>query len=1612
MESSSKPTSTGFVKSLLYPSFTDAGSNETFRKYTNDMDESNIDDSESNNVTSQNVENKGFMQNDPHIDGSANFYFDHEQPTSSNPTQKDRTREDHKAYLTSPPKMMRRAQNVESQYFNEPVESVTSLQFSDMENDKEKEVYFSRHSQDSDHPDGDEDPDTGAAVSTFSQNSYVNTSLNTSVGAASSVLGYKFLPNDDGNGDEGDNANIAEDQDENEYDNNDIMTVNTEAATAGRKRLNKQKFVAKTTNISPPLKKEDEDADADEGNIKAAANPESPSLNKDDDMREDQNFTSNEKERNVHFDNQNYHPNIEECDSNESVMGSEHRSVTSSHFEGTVIGNDNIDESMGSVRLNKMRGNKTTGNPGITAALLRAMEEEQKEKNNHSAPDRTDTSKEDEKILTRSNTPPPIRFDMVDSTDHTAQKSARRKKIDIFPMTTPPSRSMSTSPENVNDIKAQIGMSPRLVLPTLDAADLLKVSNASSSTPGRTNTGSGGPDIRKGSISNDSQNTQSIGSNKGNLHSPQHMYNKRSTVNNQSYLSPFQRARKCLSVDYDDSVVEGYTVNDEFSLNDERTTGLWRPVTSQTPTRFDSRKIEQAKSWDVGGSRHYAIYGRDKVKFVREKNIFISDQQDMQSLNYSSKSSGQTRGDVDKGSLRFQQRGKESYGMSKSTSHKNNRFLKSHEFSPAVNKDANFTLLQSPQRVELERDDALDILACLVERSIAFHDHVNDPDNSISSSESSSSPCTSKSDNHSAGINQINPCVEALQLVSQYYRDNPPTSPMQKVEPDHTARVAALNHLVRSHTYAIEMKRAALGASKWLETIRTSPSTQKRNDVSNHSTSIDNTTMNDGQKRVGDEMIEENGDLIEMRKRLLESEKKCIEREEYSQRLNEELSKCRAEIGRLKSSSRAEVLFTSPNRSILDFDEEEDSSASSASTGVKDDFQILENAFKDVTDVLDMDTAAQIIQEQNLEDDAKQKRQIILLKAELHKLRMQMESLKADKPNHANTNNINFVDENDIDERNSNNNEDDHNADVNNEGSVGATQQTFSIFDKALVKELEEYTEAIRCGDKAEIQSLKNQLVIKSKLKVADREEENKEGSISQEVSRNPLTSPISSAINSSTKSKPQTPVSPTDEKTINVRMLDAENFVTEWNSLAQPLPPPPDHGLRSPIVDTLLSQWTSDTSMHKSLLSWMERVMAGDDPSNIPPLQIASLDHQVRDGFSMHVLPLLLRRSDINVQVTTRAHRTTTYDIAVSISGSTYSIEKNHSAQDASLFSSQNVINRGNMTNTSMMAFKASNSANVIVDTAEEGEEEVSRNSGNTGRGMTGFWRSNNSDAGNGSVTSTSLTSPISNRDLSSNVSHYMSQQPVQDLNQHYYTSNSSKDPYANVPSSGFSVGTADESVGSSITGASSQRSVQHTSGPGIMSSIGSAFGGFLGRSKKNITPGLNHQRSQSYDEVDNDYYWNKQREKITNPNQYHQQSNSNQIGSMGFRPSQNYSPMGSATSLYSSLNQSHSPVPSHPDEEDHPYHRVVSAPPGRIGVTFVQFRGHAMVSDVAADSPLSGWVFPSDILIAIDEVPVSGMRVRDIVKLLTARVERQRALRMISTHAMEELTQPSLLE
>jgi hypothetical protein len=355
-------------------------------------------------------------------------------------------------------------------------------------------------------------------------------------------------------------------------------------------------------------------------------------------------------------------------------------------------------------------------------------------------------------------------------------------------------------------------------------------------------------------------------------------------------------------------------------------------------------------------------------------------------------------------------------------------------------------------------------------------------------------------------------------------------------------------------------------------------------------------------------------------------------------------------------------------------------------------------------------------------------------------------------------------------------------------------------------------------------------------------------------------------------------PSSP-DHQTINVRMLDGENFVTDWTELTPPLPPPPDHGLQSPIVNVVLEQWTGDRGLHESLLLWMERVMTGNDlESSVPPLTISSLDHQVRDGFVMHVLPLLLIRADIHVDVQTRAHRRTSYDMAVTVTQKTagsYDAVQYHKPTEALL-----------------------DQQHQIDEWAENFEPHMDTKS----------------------------------------VAHSAITEHIDNSNQYYSGSYDKNDNQVGGYSS--FAGMVPHSESDELDPALKQE-------PGIMSALGGALGGLLSRRKVAMNSG-----SPSSDGL---------------------------------------SPIRRGTSV---------------EEIDEPYHRVVSAPPGRIGVTFVEFRGHAMVSDVAPDSPLSSWVYPSDILIAIDEIPVSGMRVRDIVKVLTNRRDSQRALRVISSHAMNEFT------
>ena len=365
------------------------------------------------------------------------------------------------------------------------------------------------------------------------------------------------------------------------------------------------------------------------------------------------------------------------------------------------------------------------------------------------------------------------------------------------------------------------------------------------------------------------------------------------------------------------------------------------------------------------------------------------------------------------------------------------------------------------------------------------------------------------------------------------------------------------------------------------------------------------------------------------------------------------------------------------------------------------------------------------------------------------------------------------------------------------------------------------------------------------------------------------------------------------EQRTVNVNMLDAENFVTDWSDLAPLLPPPPDHGLRSPIVAAVLEQWSNSPDLHESLLNWTDQVLAGQPPESIPPLTLSNLDHQVRDGFVMHVLPLLLRRADIRVDVKTRVHRLTTYDLAVEV--------------------------------------EPAQRAHVPLDVRRHLETISAR-----------------SDVGTASTTHSATTTLTANHSVAAARIMVNTQTDHTELE----PAGSSRISYDEMAEHGLGVD-------------------PH---PGLMSALGGALGGLLTRRKPSPGGGSTPLSAA----LDSSPYEKAQAAANTTATAVEALSEAGRV----------FLDEGAASG------------------EEQPYHRVVSAPPGRIGVTFVEYRGHAMVSDVGPTSPLAGWVFPSDILIAIDELPVSGMRVRDIIKVLKDRMGRQRALRVISSHAMNEFT------
>jgi len=759
--------------------------------------------------------------------------------------------------------------------------------------------------------------------------------------------------------------------------------------------------------------------------------------------------------------------------------------------------------------------------------------------------------------------------------------------------------------------------------------------------------------------------------------------------------------------------------------------------------------------------------------------------------------------------------------------------------------------LRQPDRIEIEREDALDILACLVEQGIADWNSsteiqnidpasASEKDRSKTEESSESSPDimkTAKEEKTEEGTSDVPTnsvenydfsdydLEELIEDFKKWIKDQDIESNSsdengtnKRQERRHRSEI--LQELVKSHAYAVDMKRASTSASAWLKSIGRGQGLSKHElfrsgeeieEQKSNRNSPDDSKKED--RKTDEKHTIDKMDLLTLKATLHSAKMELTETKQLNSRLNEELSKCRTEIGRIKSISRIDHM----NKSILD-----DSSEASGSKGESD---------------------------------------VIALKNALDKANDTIRRLHSD------------------------------------------------LREKAGAKD-EEETEPAPVVDVPRVQVNKTQ-----------------------------------------PRSQNSTPDS--THRTVNVRMLDGENFVTDWDDL-RALPPPPDHSLQAPIVFAVLEQWTPDRSLHESLFSWMDNVMKGDNLEDLPPLTLQTLDHQVRDGFTMHVLPHLLRRADIHVAVKTRTHRKTTYDMSVTVSQKTEGTTESSAGyfQPSDLKSPQSLLDRMD----SMSGDEWGNQFEPRFSSAE-------------------------------SVAHSAVTETITNHQVVTNPWDQPPQTPVQTE----YSEFSSQ-----LRSRSGSAGSFDESLQQQKQRPTEQN--QGTAKEGtIMGALGGALSGLLSRNKYAVSPSR----------------FNASQARFLGSAEDNRNAPNNLPASLRAQMDLTSSPTPGSNG-YHRVGQLEATLPASIDNQrqhrqEEPYHRVVSAPPGRIGLTFVEFRGHAMVSDVAMDSPLAGWVFPSDILIAIDEIPVSGMRVRDIVTIISDRKNRQRAMRVMSGHDMNEFTMMS---
>ena len=287
---------------------------------------------------------------------------------------------------------------------------------------------------------------------------------------------------------------------------------------------------------------------------------------------------------------------------------------------------------------------------------------------------------------------------------------------------------------------------------------------------------------------------------------------------------------------------------------------------------------------------------------------------------------------------------------------KDSSIMEETEYAMIVASPSNMAL-ETSQRVkttaeigsggkDMEREDALDFLTCLVERSKAFErEQIMARQETSACAMNAMDYNLAQTDRHRVIERTASlPLPDVLRVQEELIRASILLSKAEsEIEARHNERYQVIQELVASYSYAMEMKRATTSASMWLDSIGRGQKGLSALALSNTCHGNDKKMINDGENffqrdqdidddeprfmmdpsEAGSSTMADvhvnNGStnghshdpkprgMQEVLDRLNATEARLRERDELVKRLNADLAQCRTEIGRLQQEARAEV---------------------------------------------------------------------------------------------------------------------------------------------------------------------------------------------------------------------------------------------------------------------------------------------------------------------------------------------------------------------------------------------------------------------------------------------------------------------------------------------------------------------------------------------------------------------------------------------------------------------------------------------------------------------------------------------------------------------------------